>query len=109
MEWGQGTNTTNQRWDEIGEGSFSSRSYQNGVTTLTIQTKSGVTRKNDNDSSVKLVQLGEGMAACSSDRWGEVAVGHIKTVSGNTVVVDVTQAVKISGAANALQKFLGLP
>ena len=108
LEWGLGTNTTNQRWDEIGEGNFVSRSVKDGITTLTIETKGNVVRKNENDNSVKLCQLSEGMASCS-DRWGEVAIGHIKSVSGKTVVVDVSQAVKISGAANALQKFLGLP
>jgi hypothetical protein len=108
MEWGMGTNTTNQRWDEIGEGSFVSRSVKDGITTLTIQTNGAVTRKNENDNSVKLCQQSEGMASCS-ERWGEVAIGHMKSASGNTVVIEVAQAVKISGAANALQKFLGLP
>ncbi len=107
MEWGLGTNQTNQIWTEIAEGNFTSRSVKDGITTMEIQTK-GVNRKNTDDSSVKLCQLGEGMAACS-DRWGEVAMGNIKSISGNNMVVEISHATKISGAANALQKFLGLP
>lgn len=108
MEWGLGTNTTNQKWTEIGEGTFSSRVVKDGITTLTIQTKSSLNRSNDKDDSVKLCQLGEGMSACS-EYWGEVAIGHIKSVSGSTVVVEIPFATKISGAANALQRFFGLP
>ncbi|MBX9722231.1 MAG: hypothetical protein K2X81_12600 [Candidatus Obscuribacterales bacterium] len=108
MEWGLGTNTTNQKWTEIGEGSFTSRSVKDGITTMTIQLKGGIKRENSADDSVKLCQLGEGMAACS-DKWGEVAIGHIQSVSGNTVVVVIPFATKISGAANALQKFFNLP
>lgn len=107
MEWGVGTNTTNQKWTEIAEGTFSQRSVKDGVTTLVIQTK-GVSRKNTETSSVKLCQKGEGMTACS-ERWGEVASGNIKNVSGNTIEIEISHATKISGAANALQKFLGLP
>jgi len=107
MEWGLGTNQTNQVWTEIAEGNFASRSVKDGITTLEIQCKT-VSRKNEKDDSVKLCQLGEGMAACS-DRWGEVAIGHIKSISGNTIIVEIPYATKISGAANALQRFLGLP
>ena len=108
MEWGQGTNSINQNWNEIGEGSFVSRRVKNGITILTIQTKAPVVRTNDKINSVKLCQQGEGVASCS-EYWGEVASGNINSLSGNTVVVEVCQAVKISGAANALQRFLGLP
>ena len=108
MEWGTGTNTTNQIWTEIGKGRFVSRDVKDGITTLTIEVQGGLQRKNPDTDSVKLVQLSEGMTACS-ERWGEVAMGHIKSVSGNSVVVTIPYATKISGAANALQKFLGLP
>lgn len=108
MEWGKGTNTTNQIWTDIGEGNFISRSVKDGITTLTIQTNAPLQRHNNEDNSVKLCQQGEGMAACS-DHWGEVALGQIKSVSGTTVVIEIPYATKISGAANALQKFLGLP
>lgn len=108
MEWGQGTNSTNQKWDEIGEGTFTSRSVKNGITTLTIQTRGNVARKNDKDNSVKLCQQSEGTAA-GSEHWGEVASGKITALTGNLVVVEISQAVKISGAANALQKLFGLP
>ena len=107
MEWGVGTNTSNQKWTEIAEGTFSQRIVKDGITTLTIQTK-GVSRKNTETNSIKLCQKGEGMAACS-EHWGEVASGEIKSVSGNTMEVVISHATKISGAANALQKFLGLP
>ncbi len=108
MEWGQGTNTTNQKWDEIGEGTFISRKIKDGITTLTIQTRANVVRKNVKDNSVKLCQAGEGMAA-GSEHWGEVASGNITAISDNLVVIEISCAIKISGAANALQKFLGLP
>lgn len=108
MEWGKGTNTTNQIWTEIGEGRFTARSTKDGLTTLTIETNAPLQRKNNEDNTVKLTQQSEGMAACS-ERWGEVAFGHIKSVSGTTVVIEIPYATKISGAANALQKFLGLP
>lgn len=108
MEWGKGTNTTNQKWREAGEGQFVARTVKDGITTLTIQTNAPLNRENDQDNSVKLCQQSEGMTACS-ERWGEVAMGHIKSVSGTTVEVEIPTATKISGAANAVQKFLGLP
>ncbi|MBX9688358.1 MAG: hypothetical protein K2X27_16735 [Candidatus Obscuribacterales bacterium] len=108
MEWGKGTNTTNQIWTEIGIGSFTSRSVKDGITTLTIQTNSGLNRQNPEENSIKLCQQGEGMAG-ASERWGEVACGVIKEVSGNNVTIEISHATKISGAANAIQKFLGLP
>lgn len=107
-EWGIGTHAANQIWTEIGEGKFVTREVKDGITTLTIETNSPIKRNNMESSSVKLCQLSEGMAACS-DRWGEVACGDIKSSSGNTVVISIPFAIKISGAANALQKFLGLP
>lgn len=108
MEWGKGTNTTNQIWTEIGTGHFVSRSVKDGITALTIQTNAPLNRKNIEDNCVKLCQQGEGMAA-NSERFGEVAIGEITSVSGTTVTVEIKTATKISGAANALQKFLGLP
>jgi hypothetical protein len=108
MEWGKGTNTTNQKWTEIGEGTFTSRSVKDGVTTLNIQTNAPLNRQNQDDNSVKLCQQGEGMAG-ASERWGEVALGYIKSASGTNITVEVPTATKISGAANALEKFLGLP
>lgn len=108
MEWGKGTNTTNQKWTEIGEGNFSNRSVKDGVTTLTIQTSAPLNRQNEEENAVKLCQQGEGMTG-ASERWGEVALGYIKNVAGTTVTVEIPTATKISGAANALEKFLGLP
>lgn len=108
MEWGQGTNTTNQRWEEIGEGTFVSRRVKDGITTLTVQTKGNVVRKNDKNNAIKLCQQGEGLTA-NSDFWGEVASGNLVSVSGNQAVVDILHAVKISGAANPVQKFFNIP
>lgn len=108
LEWGKGTNTTNQKWTEIGEGSFTNRSVKDGVTTLTINTSSALNRQNEQENAVKLCQQGEGMAG-ASESWGEVALGYIKSASGTTVVVEIPTATNISGAANALEKFLGLP
>lgn len=108
LEWGEGTNTTNQIWTEAGEGSFVSRSVKDGVTTLVIQTNSLLKKTNAKDNHVKLVQQSEGMAA-QSTHWGEVAMGVVKSTSGNSVTVEVSTATKISDAANWWQRFLNLP
>ena len=107
MEWGIATHAANQIWTEIGEGKFVGREVVDGITTLTVETK-GVNRKNLASDAVKLCQLSEGMSA-HSDKFGEVIMGHIKSVSGNTVVISIPYAIKISGAANAFQKFLNIP
>lgn len=108
LEWGEGTNTTNQVWTVCGEGHFTKRVAKSGVTTLTIETNSPVKKKNEKDTTVKLAQLSEGMAA-QSDHWGEVAIGHIKSIAGKTVVVEIPYATKISGAAGPIAGFFGLP
>ncbi len=108
MEWGEGTNTLNQVWSELAEGKFVKRTMIDGVTTLTIQAKSSVSRKNSKNDTVKLAQLGEGMSA-NSERWGEVAVGQVKSVSGDQLVIELPYATKISGAAGPIARFFGLP
>lgn len=94
LEWGTGTNTTNQIWTAFGEGSIKKNFTLNGVTTLMIHTTGTVEKRNSEDKSVKICQRGEGMTA-NSDRWGEVATGVIRSISGSEVVVDITTAIKI--------------
>lgn len=104
LEWGEGTNTTNQIWSVLGEGRFTKKSTKDGMTVLTVETNGPVQRKNQKDNSVKLAQKGEGMAS-HSERWGEVAIGHIQSVSGNSVVIEIPFAVKVSDAAGPLRRF----
>lgn len=108
LEWGEGTNTLNQVWSPLAEGKFVNRSTTNGIVTLTVQANSSISKKNGKDDVVKLTQIGEGMAA-NSDTWGEVAIGHVKSISGNTLVVEIPYATKISGAAGLVARFFGLP
>ncbi len=108
LEWGEGTNTTNQIWSVLGEGQFSGRSIKDGRTVLTVQTSGSVSRKNQKDNTVKLAQRGEGMAA-NSEHWGEVAIGHIQSISGNTVVIEIPYATKISDAAGPIRRFFFAP
>lgn len=102
LEWGEGTNTTNQVWSVMGEGRFTKRSSKDGHAVLTVQTNAPIQRKNQKDNSVKLCQQNEGMTA-HSERWGEVAMGHIESVNGNTVVIGIPYATKISGASGFLR------
>lgn len=104
LEWGEGTNTTNQIWSVLGEGRFVSKTTKDGITVMTVETNAAVSRKNQKDNSVKLAQKGEGMSA-NSEHWGEVAMGHIQSVSGNTVVIEIPYAVKVSGAAGLIRRF----
>ncbi|MBY0358983.1 MAG: hypothetical protein K2W82_13350 [Candidatus Obscuribacterales bacterium] len=108
LEWGQGTNTQNQIWTPLAEGRFVKRVAKDGVTTLTVQTNSAVSKKNEESMAVKLAQVGEGVTA-NSERWGEVASGNIKNIEGNTLVIEIPYATKISGAAGLIARFFGLP
>jgi hypothetical protein len=93
-EWGEGTNTLNQIWTQIGEGKIVQVKSVAGQTTLTIECRQPVHKKNTNDKSIKLMQEGEGMTA-RSDRWGEVAMGQIKGPGGSSVEVEILTAIKI--------------
>ncbi len=104
LEWGEGTNTKNQIWSVLGEGRFTKKTAKDGVTTLTVETNGPIQRKNQKDNSVKLTQKGEGMTS-HSEHWGEVATGHIHSINGNTVVIEIPFAVKISGAAGLIRQF----
>lgn len=101
LEWGEGTNTTNQVWTEIAEGHIVRNTRKSGVTTLVVKLSSGFQKKNNKDNHVKVVQEGEGMAA-NSKRWGEVAMGVVKAFheQDKTVEVEVTSATKIDQRRN---------
>lgn len=112
LEWGEGTNTLNQVWTEIGQGHFINRTVKDGVTSLTIEVKGVLNRKNEGNKAVKLCQLSEGMAS-NSQYWGEVAMGYLDSVEsqGNStkVVVNVPTALKISDAAGVVGRFFNIP
>ena len=98
MEWGQGTNTTNQIWTACGEGNIVDFKRRGGTSILTVETQ-GFTKKNANDNTLKITQLGEGMTG-NSPFWGEVAMGSLKEVRGNEVVVEISTATKIDTRRN---------
>ncbi len=97
LQWGEGTNTTNQRWIEIAKGKFASRPKTVlGTTTIMIELEGGINKvdaKREIDF-VKIMQKGEGMTP-HADRWGEVAMGTIKGVvsdNGRQILQIETQA-----------------
>lgn len=99
MEWGTGTNTTNQVWTESGTGRIVKKSVVNGQTRLDIEIEGAFNKKNMRDTSIKVTQQGEGMTAQSAF-WGEVAMGDLSgvdTEGGRTVVtVSISTATKVS-------------
>lgn len=100
LEWGEGTNTTNQRWIELGTGKIITKpKFSDGITTILVQLDGKVAKQNPQDDTIKMMQKGEGMTPCS-DKWGEVAYGRIRNISsdtGNSVVeLEVKTAVKHS-------------
>lgn len=98
LEWGEGTNTTNQIWTKIGEGRITRHTMRDGLTTLHISLDSAIARKSDKARpDIKLAQQGEGMAGGSGDRWGEVASGYLTAVEdgGRVAVVEILTATKI--------------
>ncbi|MBS1991235.1 MAG: hypothetical protein JSS86_08205 [Cyanobacteria bacterium SZAS LIN-2] len=99
LEWGLGTNTTNQNWTEIAKGRFAGRpKRKDGVTTLVVEVEGSLQRKNDKNEYVKVMQQGEGMTP-RSVRWGEVAMGSISAIkneAGKTVLeISVPTATKV--------------
>lgn len=100
LQWGEGTNTTNQRWQEIGKGRFASKPKTvQGVTSILIEVDGSINKLHDKNSDVKLMQQSEGMVAHST-KWGEVAMGTLKGVSnesGRTIAtIEVHAATKYS-------------
>src|SRR5947207_8252629 len=106
LEWGQGTNTTNQRWEEMANGKILVAKREHGVMNMQVEIDGAFTKKNPKDDSVKVAQLGEGMAPHAekwgtiTDRWGEVAMGKIKNVdssgSKSVVHIEITAATKVT-------------
>src|SRR5262245_26755518 len=95
-EWGEGTNTVNQVWRELGQGKIVSSKRKDLVTTLTVELGSAFNKGNARDNAIKLAQQGEGMTA-RSDKWGEVAIGRLKSVEGGrSIVIEIPVATKIS-------------
>jgi len=86
LEWDLGTNTTNQRWQDIGKGVILSTKRKDGVTTMVVEIEGRLQKQNPNDNTVKVAQLEEGMAPRAkkwgeiTPRWGEVAMGKISSI-----------------------------
>lgn len=95
-EWGDGTNTLNQVWTADGDGRIVKHKVTDGKTHLVIELNAPLVKKNDKSNLIKLAQQGEGMTG-ASDRWGEVAMGTLKTIeqSGRVVTVEITTATKL--------------
>jgi hypothetical protein len=96
LEWGEGTNTLNQVWRVAGEGKITRHVVRDGKTTLIVELKAPLDKKNDKDKQLKLAQPGEGMTG-GSDRWGEVALGELAALEqgGRVVTVQIRTATKI--------------
>lgn len=96
LEWGEGTNTLNQNWSEVGEGRVVADKTKDGLTTLTVELVRGLEKKNPGDNSIKLAQQGEGMTG-RSQMWGEVAMGRLRSVEsgGKVVVIEIPTATKV--------------
>ncbi len=98
LEWGEGSNTTNQQWIELGKGNIVEKpKVVNGVTTLRIQLDKKAVKQNPEDDAIKITQLGEGMTANSPSFWGEVAFGRLKQMdsSGTMAEIEIKFAVKV--------------
>jgi len=95
LEWGEGTNTTNQRWIEMGTGDIVGKPKTvSGITTIVVNLSKTATKTNPGDDTIKVAQTGEGMTPLGKDAWGEVAFGRIKSMNGSTVELEVKVAVK---------------
>jgi hypothetical protein len=99
LEWGEGTNTHNQTWRTFAEGVLNNKpKWYSGLTTLKIEVNGQVEIKNEKSKAVKVMQPGEGMVH-TPGRWGEVAMGNLKSMTtndGKTVVeIEITGATKM--------------
>jgi len=96
LEWGVGTNTTNQRWIEFGSGNIVGKpKCVDGITTLIVELDKAGEKSNPADDSIKVAQCGECMTPLDEKAWGEVAFGRLKSIDGKTVEVEVKVAVKV--------------
>jgi len=101
LEWGHGTSTVTQNWNIIGTGILKAKPKNKmGATLITVELDGVVEKKNAKDDSLKIMQRGESMTP-NSDKWGEVAMGRIKTMTpsgGKTIVeIEIKSAMKIGG------------
>jgi hypothetical protein len=96
LEWGVGTNTTNQRWIEFGNGELVGKPKTvDGITTVIVRLDKAANKSNPADDSIKVAQCGECMTPLDDKAWGEVAFGRLKSIDGNTVEIEVKVAVKV--------------
>lgn len=105
LEWGLGTNTTNQVWAEIGEGTIVSAKRSGGVMNMVVELKGQLNKKNSESDYIKVAQMGEGMTPYAErwgkikSRWGEVAMGKLKSVesagSKSRVHIEIDAATKV--------------
>lgn len=102
LEWGVGTNTTNQVWIEMGKGRITKKPRTvDGITTIAVQLDNRATKSNPSDDTIKVAQQGEAMTPTSKESWGEVAYGRLKSLTeggeggGTLVEVEVKFAIKV--------------
>lgn len=98
-EWGQGTNTVNQVWNEIAEGSLDdARRRADGVTEVKVSIEGAFKKTNPNDDSIKLTQRNSNLTP-ASEAWGEAAVARLVSFEskGSTsfVKLEVHTATKV--------------
>jgi len=97
FEWGEGTNTLNQNWNKIAEGTLQNApKWFAGATTLIVEVNGKVERKNQKEDMIKVFQPGEAMTP-GSERFGEVAMGKLKSIQdkGGKTIVEIV----LDGAA----------
>jgi hypothetical protein len=108
LEWGEGTNTTNQRWQEIADGKIVSINKENRHTLMQVEIKGRLAKQNPKDDNIKVAQTGEGMAPFAerwgkiTPRWGEIAMGRIRSVDDRSIksiiTIEIPTATKVSRA-----------
>lgn len=99
LEWGQGTNTTNQVWTKFADGTIEGKPRcTDGITTAIIAIDGKLHKNNNADDHVKIMQQGEGMTP-ASQKWGEVAMGtlsNIEETGGKTLLhIALRGAIKV--------------
>jgi hypothetical protein len=108
LEWGEGTNTMNQRWSEIADGKIVSINKKDGKTVMLVEIKGRLSKQNPKDDNIKIAQLGEGMTPFAErwekvpPRYGEIAMGRICSVDDRSiksiVTIEIPTATKTSRA-----------
>jgi hypothetical protein len=108
LEWGKGTSTQNQNWRMMAEGKILSCKRSGGTATMVVEIPGSLEKENQEDDTVKVAQLGEGMAPMArkwgeiKDRWGEVAMGRLKSMEGSggktVIAIEIAAATKVGRA-----------